>query len=208
MLVRPREADRTQNKRGVRTPDSPLLFCKVNKMIDLQESTTIRTDRLAPRRPEAADAARIAGLASDIEVTRMTASMPHPYGQADAATFLACVARADPAREAEFAIEHPREGLIGMLGFRPNEHGRTELGYWLGRPYWGRGYATEAVKASLRWAKTSWGRRWLVSGHFADNPASAAVLIKSGFLYTGDVGQHFSRARGCAAPSRMMVWLA
>jgi hypothetical protein len=47
-----------------------------------------------------------------------------------------------------------------------------------------------------------------MAGHFADNPASGQVLIKTGFLYTGDVTPRFSLGRGVDAPTRMMVWLA
>ncbi len=67
---------------------------------------------------------------------------------------------------------------------------------------------TEAVRAVLVWAHSVWGRRYLVAGHFADNPASGRVLTKAGFLYTGDVGQRRSLARGEDVDMRMMVWLA
>ena len=82
------------------------------------------------------------------------------------------------------------------------------MGYWLGRPYWGQGLATEAASAALVWAGEGWRRRYLMAGHFADNPASGQVLCKTGFLYTGEVVPRHSLARGEAAPTRMMVWLA
>ena len=82
------------------------------------------------------------------------------------------------------------------------------MGYWIGRPYWGQGYATEAATAALAWAGAGWGKRLVVSGHFADNPASGRVLEKAGFLYTGVVEPRHSKARGEAAATRMMVWLA
>jgi RimJ/RimL family protein N-acetyltransferase len=62
--------------------------------------------------------------------------------------------------------------------------------------------------AVLSWAREVWGRRAVVSGHFADNPASGRVLEKAGFLYTGEVQPRHSTARGEVAPTRMMVWLA
>ncbi|HEX7887447.1 MAG TPA: GNAT family N-acetyltransferase, partial [Phenylobacterium sp.] len=80
---------------------------------------------------------------------------------------------------------------------------------WFGRPFWGRGYATEAVTGALRWAGSDWRKNVVWAGHFADNPASGQVLCKAGFLYTGDVEPRPSVARGGAAvPTRMMVWLA
>ena len=83
------------------------------------------------------------------------------------------------------------------------------MGYWIGRPYWGQGYATEAAAGAVGWAGADAGASgWVVAGHFADNPASGRVLEKAGFLYTGVVAPQFSKARGAVAPTRMMVWLA
>lgn len=171
-------------------------------------SPVIATPRLRLRAPSAADAPKIAALANDPDVARMTTRMPHPYSLADAETFLAACEANDQAQETVFAIEHDGKGLVGMLGFHPNPEGRTELGYWLGRPYWGQGLATEAASAALGWAAQAWKRRFLVAGHFADNPASGQVLCKTGFLYTGEVVPRHSLARGETAATRMMVWLA
>ncbi len=168
----------------------------------------LKTPRLKLRAPKAADAPGIAVLANDPDVARMTTRMPHPYGPADAEAFLGACAGHDPRRERVFAIERSDGQLVGMLGFHPNPAGRTEIGYWLGRPYWGQGLATEAAEAALDWARLGWGRRYLLAGHFADNPASGQVLCKTGFLYTGDVEPRHSLARGEVAATRMMVWLA
>jgi RimJ/RimL family protein N-acetyltransferase len=83
-----------------------------------------------------------------------------------------------------------------------------ETGYWIGRDYWGRGFATEALEGAMVWASRKWKRRALVAGHFADNPASGRVLEKAGFLYTGEVRKPFSRARQSPVDTRRMVWLA
>src|SRR5688500_11155167 len=110
-------------------------------MIAVHVSPTIDTPRLRLRPARGKDAARMARLANDPGVAKMTSRMPYPYGLEDAETFLAQTCETDPDREAVFAIDHPHEGLIGMLGFHSNAEGRSELGYWLGRPYWGQGYA-------------------------------------------------------------------
>ena len=124
----------------------------------------------------------------------------------------------DLAREIVFAIELEDQGLVGVAGFHPTPllgahvgrsgHIGPEIGYWLGRPYWGRGLATEAVAGALSWARKIWRRRVVVSGHFADNPASGRVLEKAGFLYTGEIQPRHCTARGEVADTRMMVWLA
>jgi RimJ/RimL family protein N-acetyltransferase len=170
--------------------------------------TEVRTDRLTLRPPMAGDVAAITKLAGDYTIASMTTRMPHPYAEADARLFVTLVARQDGARERTFAIERQGEGLIGAIGFHRAQTGPLELGYWLGQPYWGQGYATEAVAGALHWAAEDWGRKAIASGHFADNARSANVLIKSGFLYTGEVQMRHSRARGQVAPTRMMVWLA
>ena len=166
---------------------------------------TLVTDRLRLRAPRRADAPRIAALAADLDVARMTASIPHPLTLDHAEAFIDGVERSEGAT---FALETPDDGLLGVLAVEPNPEGAAEIGFWLGRPFWGRGYMTEATRAGLAWTADALGRRFVMAGHFADNPASGRVLIKAGFLYTGDVEPRYSLARGEAAPTRRMVWLA
>ena len=170
--------------------------------------TEIRTDRLILRQPVTGDVATITRLCGDYAVTSMTTRMPHPYAEADARQFVELVGRQNLSRERTFVIEHEGDGLIGCIGFHKAGEAPLEFGYWIGQPYWGQGYATEAAAGALHWASQDWGKRAIASGHFADNPASANVLIKSGFLYTGEVQRRHCRARGAIAPTRMMVWLA
>ena len=178
-------------------------------MIDqLTRGPALRTARLDLRPPAMADARRLASLANDFDVVRMTGSMPWPYTLADAEAFVRHAEQADPAEEALFVIDLPGDGPIGTIGLDPDGVLSVEVGYWLGRPYWGRGYATEALGAVLAWARDAWGRRCITARHFADNPASGAVLIKGGFLYTGRMGPWPCRSRGLDVPTRWMVWLA
>ncbi|MEW5688280.1 MAG: GNAT family N-acetyltransferase, partial [Pseudomonadota bacterium] len=160
------------------------------------------------RGPVAADAPVMAELANDLGVAGNLSRMPFPYTQDHAEEGLARIAGHDPRRETAFAIEHRGFGFIGMLHLHEREPQRPEVGYWIGRPFWGRGYATEALEGALRWAKADWRRNVVWAGHFVDNPASGQVLSKAGFLYTGDVEQQDCLARGRKVPSRRMVWLA
>lgn len=174
-------------------------------MCAMETTPAVGTDRLVLRRPVISDAAELRRLADDPGVAGMLSRMPHPYTAADADAFLG---RAADGREPRFAIEHREFGFIGMIGFSETQPGRPEVGYWLGRPFWGRGYATEALKAALGWLAAEWRRKAVWAGHFADNRASAQVLVKAGFLYTGDVVKQSCLARGGPVLSRKMVWLA
>jgi RimJ/RimL family protein N-acetyltransferase len=168
----------------------------------------IATERLVLRGLADADAPQLAELAGDFNVAAMTARIPHPYALSDAEWFVGYARGRDPRREVNFAVEHRQFGVIGVLGFDGTDPQRPEVGYWLGRPFWGRGYASEALKAALVWARADWGKNAVWAGHFADNRASGGVLIKAGFLYTGDVEPRHCVARGEDVATRMMVWLA
>jgi len=168
----------------------------------------IVTQRLRIRRPKPADVGAIARLAGDYAICSMTTRMPYPYAENDARAFVDLVSAQNRRTENTFVIDHADEGLVGAVGFHHPMGQPLEMGYWIGRPYWGRGYATEACLGALGWAQTDWRRKVVVAGHFADNAASAQVLVKTGFLYTGEVQTRHSRARGAAVQTRMMVWLA
>ena len=168
----------------------------------------LATDRLILRPLTIADVAPMVALLNDFDIARMVSRIPHPYALDDAHAFLAHLQSVDPSRERGFALQSDTAGLIGVVGLDPRDDGATELGYWLGKPFWGQGYMTEAVSAVLKWVGGEWRRRFLVSRHFADNPASGRVLTKAGFLYTGEVRQSCSLARREPVSSRMMVWLA
>ena len=178
-------------------------------MCAIEITPAISTERLLLRGPVVNDAGRLAQLANDINVAGMLATMPHPYEPAHAEAWMSKVVMSNWDSEAHFAIEHHAFGLLGAIGITRKPGERPVLGYWLGRPFWNRGYATEAVRGILKWVKRDWRARVVTAGHFADNPASGAVLCKAGFLYTGDIALKPSLARGGAmVPTRMMVWLA
>lgn len=177
-------------------------------MCVIEPTPVIDTRRLSLRGPEPRDLSRLASLANDPDIARMTLRMPHPYGSGDAEAFLLNVASQDPRKAATFVIADDGDRPVGVIGLFEDADPAPEIGYWVGRPYWGRGYATEALEGALAWARRKWRRRALVAGHFDDNPASGRVLEKAGFLYTGERRTAFSRARNALTTSRRMVWLA
>jgi RimJ/RimL family protein N-acetyltransferase len=143
----------------------------------------LATKRLVLRPPGAADAKAIASLINDRRIAENTARIPHPYSVADAHAFLAQVNH-DP-REPSFAIALADGTIIGGCGIHVLSGGEPELGYWIGVPYWGRGYATEAARAVLDHGFGALGCERLTSRARVSNPASRRVLEKCGFQWTG-----------------------
>jgi ribosomal-protein-alanine N-acetyltransferase len=82
-------------------------------------------------------------------------------------------------------------GAVGLI-LAP-AHDRAELGYWIGAPYWGRGYATEASRAVVRWGFEGLGLRRIHASHFPRNPASGRVLEKLGMRHEGTLRQHVKK---------------
>ena len=155
--------------------------------------TEITTPHLCLRPLTAADAPEITRLAGDWDIARMTALIPHPYTLADAQSFIAAVDDANT-----FAIE--RDGaLVGCCGARPVS-GTYEIGYWVGKPYWGRGMATQAARALIAHLRTREPGCVITISHMTENEASARVIQKLGFRRTGEK-QTFCVARAAPVPS-------
>jgi RimJ/RimL family protein N-acetyltransferase len=155
----------------------------------------LATERLTLRAPRREDVKAIAGLADDRRIAANSARLPHPYRLADAEQFVAAVNRRDG--EVCFVITQG-ETLIGACGIDPREEA-PELGYWLGTRYWGRGYATEAVRAVIDYAFDDLEHEALQSGARVSNPASRRVLEKCAFQWTA-VRLTRIRAINSAAP--------
>lgn len=156
----------------------------------------LKTARLMLRAPRREDAHAITRLAGDRRLAVNTARIPHPYGIDDAEQFIAAVNRC--AGEAVFVITLD-DALIGACGVHPRES-IPEIGYWLGVPFWGHGYATEAVRAVIDHAFADLRHEALQAGARVSNPASRRVLEKCGFQWTG-VQLSRIRAINSAAPT-------
>lgn len=157
-----------------------------------------RTPRLLLRPGWMEDAPALAEAIGDAAVLRNLTHAPAAYGIADAEAFLALPQ--DPRLPSLLAFTRTKGAprLVGGCGIHRTEAGTAELGYWIARPYWGLGFATEAARAVTSMARAA-GVRDIGAAHFADNPASGNVLRKIGFHFTGRIEQRFSRGRGAAA---------
>ena len=161
-----------------------------------------RTERLLLRPGWAEDAPALARAIADEQVVRNLATAPWPFALEDAEAFLA--APRDPAMPS-FLITERTEGeprVVGACGLGRRPSGAVEMGYWIARMHWGKGFATEAGKALIELAKTLRLPR-LEASHFTDNPASGRVLEKLGFVATGMSVERYCCARGADAVSRL-----
>ena len=156
----------------------------------------LETERLTLRAPRHDDQKAIARLANDRRVAANTTKLPHPYGMDDAERFIAAANRQDGETTFVIVLE---DTPIGVCGVDPREDG-PEMGYWLGVPYWGQGYATEAARAVIDHAFAILHHEALQAGTRVSNPASRRVLEKCGFQWTG-VRLSRIRAINSAAPS-------
>lgn len=130
------------------------------------------------------DADRLAVLLNDPDVTAMTSSIPYPYARADAEAFLSGV-RNEQGREVSRAVVAAGD-LVGGIGLGVRANGVEELGYWIGKPHWGKGIASEAVRLFLLELSTLGIDGPIDAQTMASNEASQRVLIKNGFTYVGD----------------------
>lgn len=143
----------------------------------------IQTERLVLRAPRAEDAKTIATLANDRRIAENTLRIPHPYGLADAQSFIIGANASDG--ETVFLITRRDATVLGACGIAQRAGEQPELGYWLAVAFWGNGYATEAARAVIDHAFDDLGCEALHAGARVSNPASRRVLEKCGFEWTG-----------------------
>lgn len=162
-----------------------------------------RTARLLLRPGFPEDAPALAAAIGDEAIARNLANVPWPYSVRDAEAFLA--SPRDPILPSLLIFERGLGApqLVGACGLGRRPSGSVEMGYWIARPFWRRGYATEACTALIEIARTL-GLPSLEGSHFLDNLASARVLEKLGFAPLGISAPRMSCARGAEVPARLM----
>lgn len=155
----------------------------------------IATERLLLRPLETRDRARLIKLANNWRVAKNLSTMPYPYSEQAADEWLAKQAELwAGGKTVALAITSEGE-LIGGTGIGVRDGEEWELGYWLGEPYWNRGYASEAATALRDYAFGTLKLDRVVAGHYADNHASGRILTKLGFRYTKEA-LRYCLARG------------
>lgn len=138
------------------------------------------------------DAGLVQKYAGDYEVARTTLNIPHPYPDGGAETWI----RSHGTQYAEnrnvvFAVRLHDGNLLGAINLGLFlHHCRGEIGYWIGRPFWGNGYCTEATLGVIHYGFTTFGLNKICSTHMSENPASGRVMQKAGMTREGYLKQH------------------
>lgn len=156
------------------------------------------SDRLILRAFIQADAATVQKLAGAFEIADTTAAIPHPYKDGMAESWISNletifanekgVTFAIVAKSGASLPEQALVGAISLMGLEADH--QAEVGYWLGKPYWGRGYGTEALKRLVEYAFEDLNLVRLYAHHLTRNPASGRVLEKAGFIHEGSRPSH------------------
>jgi RimJ/RimL family protein N-acetyltransferase len=159
----------------------------------------MKSQRLTYREITYADAARIARLAGEWDVACMTARIPYPYTLTQAHQWIGTIGNDEFVRAIELNGE-----LIGAVGYVRADNGSAEIGYWLGKPWWGQGYASEAAEALVAYCFAKEGFERLTCCHFLDNVASQRIIKKLGFRLVGPCVA-WCEARGSEIPTLRYV---
>jgi RimJ/RimL family protein N-acetyltransferase len=156
----------------------------------------IETERLRLRMPCAKDIPRLVEYANNAKISNMTLTMPHPYHEKDAIYWINMANKGfEDKNHFIFAIcNHTNNIFMGGIGLRLNTHfSRAELGFWIGEPFWNKGYVTEATGKILEFGFERIGLHKIFASHFISNPASGKVMIKNGMIKEGELVDHIKK---------------
>lgn len=161
-----------------------------------EELPTLETSRLVLRPFTLADATELQRLVGDREIAATTLNIPHPYEDGMAEAWIETHRSAFESHETvTLAVEARDTGqLVGAVGLRLHlSNESAEIGYWVGRVYWGRGYCTEAARAMFDYAFRELRLNRVYAAHLTRNPASGRVMRKLGMIREGRLRQHVKK---------------
>ncbi len=158
---------------------------------------SLTTERLLLNSFQEADIPSLTLYANNVKVSEMTSNIPHPYTEKDAEMWIDNTKKGFEKNALyAFAIRlKTSESIIGGIGLSVNDsYNHAELGYWLGEPFWGKGYATEAAKKVLHFGFNELQLHRIYATHFAHNPASGNILQKIGMTQEGTLKEHIKKS--------------
>jgi RimJ/RimL family protein N-acetyltransferase len=160
----------------------------------MKEQPTLTTERLILRPYSLSDAKELQRLIGDRDVSDTLLLVPYPYLDGMAEEWIdKQSSEYQEGKSVQFAItDRNKRFLMGTIGLNNiiQEYQRAELGYWIGKPYWGKGYCTEAASSVLRWGFEVLGLNRISATHMTSNPRSGRVMEKIGMKHEGHMRQY------------------
>jgi len=156
----------------------------------------LHSERLILSELTSQDIPKIVEHAGNINVSRHTLNMPHPYTREDAVSFIITSHQQFQDGKAVILAIRKREEreLIGGIGLYINQrHNHAELGYWMAELFWNQGYMSEAVGKMLEYGFNHLNLHKIYAHHKIDNPASGKVMIKNGMIKEGELVDHIRK---------------
>ena len=156
----------------------------------------LKTERLRLRPFSLDDAPKVQKLAGDKEIARTTLLIPHPYKDGDAEIWINThKPMLEKGKSITYAIVlKDTDELIGAIGLTlSKDYDHAEIGFWIGVPYWGRGFCTEAAMRVLKYGFEEHKLNRIFANHMTSNPASGKVMENIGMSYEGCCRQHVKR---------------
>ena len=157
----------------------------------------IQTDRLWLRQPSEADIPNIVKYAGHKTIADGTINIPHPYDEQDARNWLELIkSNAAKGEQVNFGIYLNKVDLIGSIGLKISPRfNHAEVGYWIGVPFQGKGFATEVLREMLDYGFDKLQLHKIFGNHFLTNPASAKVMIKCGMRKEAELIDHYKKGK-------------
>ncbi len=150
----------------------------------LSRSLPITTRRLVLRQPEPEDAKPITEVANNMAIASQMRSLPHPYSEKNAESWIAASRANTDALKVDLVIVLKEGAVAGAAGIGPSDNGETRISYFLGESYWGQGLATEAAQSVLDMTFTTLDIERIIGRCSAANRRSRRVMEKCGFQHS------------------------
>ena len=162
----------------------------------MEELPLIETERLVLRKPEARDIPSIVKYANNPAIAATTLNIPNPYTEDDAVNWLS-KGYLGFKEQTEFrfgVVEKDTQTFMGGIGLIVNQRfNRAELGYWIGEPFWNKGYTTEALKPILKFGFEQLGLNKIEAHYLLTNIASGRIMKKNGMVREGELVEHIQK---------------
>ncbi|WP_288444210.1 GNAT family N-acetyltransferase [uncultured Chryseobacterium sp.] len=171
----------------------------------MEKFPVLQTERLILSQLEEKDIPFIVELLQHRIFSDLTSNIPYPYVENDARSWVEMSKEAFENNTGyTFAIRNKEWQIIGAIGLHDRDDDKAELGYWIGIPYWNKGYVTEAAKAIIDFGFNELKLNKIFATHFPHNPASGRIMEKAGMEQEAVLikevkkdGEYFDLVRYC-----------